>query len=289
MIELQKDKYKSVNSRPDVLALRQKILDAFADLQFIEETHQYFLHGMPLESVSHVCHRYKPQFDAKQKAHSCFEKYFGDPESKYFQMTEEQILKQWEHINKKATTKGHTNHSFGEDCAYLLMEQYHLISRELVNGNLIPQDREEEEIIRFYNDIPESVIPILTETRVYDEEKGYAGTFDNLFAFDSKTSSLEENLIITDFKTNANLFKTFNNQKMLPPFDFLSDCAYSSYIIQLSLYQRCLEKIGLTVRGLRLIWLRTDADIMDDNGCDFIDKYRKWEIGNVKKTLDACL
>jgi hypothetical protein len=289
MITLQKDKYLSVNKRPDVVALRKYIIDSFKDLQFIESSHQYFLHGKELTSVSHVCHKFTVPFDKESKALGCYEKYFNNPIHKYYQMTVEQIIESWDKNNKEACDKGHTNHSFGENCAYLLMEEYDKIDRPLVNGNLIPQDREEEEVVRFYNDLPENYIPILTETRVYDEEKGYAGTFDNLFAVDKPGKKLSKSLIITDFKTNTNLFKSFNDEKMLPPFDFMLNTSYSSYVLQLSLYERCLTKIKLKVIGKRLIWLRTNAAIMTENGCDFTDKYQKYDIDGVVELLNKCL
>jgi len=252
---LNKDKWLSINQREDVEALRNYILNNFKDLSFKENTHQYFLNGKELQSVTKLIHRFQIPFNQKEKAQETFERNFDNPESKYYQKTVKEILTEWKKINKESTDKGHKNHNMGENCFYLLTEQYDKIDRELVDGNLIPLDQEEENVIRFFNDLPLNYIPLLAEARVYEEEKEYSGTFDLLMVYDNG-KKLSQNLILGDFKTNKDLFKNFQEQKLLYPFENLLDSPYSTYIIQLSAYQIPLSNIGLKVIDRRLIYLR---------------------------------
>ncbi|MCK9544501.1 MAG: hypothetical protein M0R03_20980 [Novosphingobium sp.] len=276
MVVLDKNKYKSINNREDVVKLRNYIVNKFKDLVFIEESHQYFLNGVELTSVSNVCHRFQEKFDKDKQALNCFNKYFNDTNSKYYNMTVEDILKSWDDIAKAACDKGHINHSFGEDVFYLLTEQYDKIQRELVDGNLIPNDKEEENIIVFFNELPNNVIPILCETKVFNEGKRYSGTFDLLMAYDDGINKLSQNLIIYDYKTNVDLFKNFNNKKLLHPFEDLLDMSYSLYSIQLSLYQLPLEQIKCNVIGRRLVHIRGE-------------NYKVYKLNNLTKILDKNL
>jgi hypothetical protein len=255
---LNRGKYFKANKRDDVKDLRYQTRSYFNDLIFDEKEHRYFLNRKDkreLKSVSKVIEGFAMHFDSDTKAQECFEKYYDKEDSKYYQMTKEMILESWKNINKKACDFGTEKHSFNEDVFYLLAQQYDNIQRKLVNGNLIPEDTTDEYSINFWNDLPECYIPILTETKVYNEKLGYAGTFDLLIAYDDGKKPLFHNIMILDFKTNKDLFKNFNEQKMLPPFDDMLDMPYSHYILQLNLYQLALEQIGCKVVDRRLIYI----------------------------------
>ena len=93
----------------------------------------------------------------------------------------------------------------------------------------LANDPKEEAVVKFYEKIPKELIPILAETKVYDEELGYAGTFDILFYYDCPTDETKSGFFICDWKTNKDLFKNFNNQKLLEPFSGLLDSPISLY------------------------------------------------------------
>lgn len=257
-MELTKNKYLYINSRRDVAGLRDYIIKGFNELEFNEIYHKYYLHGKELTSVSKVVEKFAKPFDKEGNAQRCSEKYYNDPTSKYYQKTKAQILTEWDVHNKKACDFGHARHSFGEDCFYLLTQQYDKIERKLVDGNLVPEDVMDERTIKFFNDLPVEYIPLLCETKVYSEEMGYAGTFDLLLAWD-RGEKLSQNLMIYDFKTNQDLFKNFNGQCMLLPFENLLDSPYNHYQLQLSLYQIPLENIGCKVIDRRLIYLNDQS------------------------------
>jgi hypothetical protein len=247
------NKWTNVLNRPDVVELRNLILNSFKNLQFIEESHQYFLNGKELKSVSKIVESFVPLEDWDLKAEECSIKYWDNPDSKYYQKTKEQILKEWDENNKNACDLGHLKHDFGERIFYYYTGQYDKTGYE--PWTVDPGDYMNWNITKFWNDLPVEYIPILCETRVYDESKGFSGTFDLLFAWDNGKTKLKDNLIIMDYKTNKDLFKNFKGQTMLQPFDDMLNTPISTYNIQLSMYQIPLENIGCKIIDRRLIWL----------------------------------
>jgi hypothetical protein len=143
----------------------------------------------------------------------------------------------------------------------------------------------EEAVVKFYEEIPQCIVPILAETRVYVEygKAGYAGTFDILFYYDAELigkSSANNGLMVMDWKTNRDLYKNFKEQKLLEPFHELLDMPLSIYKLQLSLYENALYKIGMKVVGRRILWLKPDGEYEKIN----LESYRK-EIDNELKKL----
>jgi hypothetical protein len=268
---MNRDKWKNVINRPDVVALRNHILNSFKDVEFIEKTHQYFLHGKELKSVSKVVEQFVHHFDSNSHAQRCFDKYYDSPDSKYYRMTKEDILSEWKKTNKKACDMGHEKHSYNEE----LFDYY----TGKINDIQIPSkdDFMKWNSIKFWDDLPQSYIPLLSECRVYEEKLGYSGTFDLLCAWD-RGQRLSQNLVLLDYKTNIDLFKNFNDQRLLSPFDHLQDSPFNHYILQLSLYQIPLENIGCKIIDRIIVYLNESTD-----------KYGKYKLDNyinhIKKVL----
>jgi replicative DNA helicase len=59
--------------------------------------------------------------------------------------------------------------------------------------------------------------------------------------------------------TNKDLYKNFRGKTLLYPFNELLDMPLSIYKLQLSLYQSCLEKIGMKVIARRILWLKPEG------------------------------
>jgi hypothetical protein len=252
MITPNKDKWKDVINRSDVVDLRNHILNSFKDLEFEEERHKYFLHGRELRSVSKVVESFAPKFDEKEQAQKCYEKYYNKEDSKYFGMTPQQILKEWKKINKKSCDLGHAKHSYAEDLFDYYTGKTDTI--ELPDAD----DYMSWNSIRFWEDLPVSYIPLLSECRVYSEKLKYSGTFDLLCAWDRPNIPLQESLVLLDYKSNRDLFKNFNDQRMLQPFEYLQDSPICHYKLQLSLYEIPLTDIGCKVIDRVLIYLNED-------------------------------
>lgn len=256
-------KYRiSVKNEPkEVTEIRNKILDAFDGLEFIDEGHKYYLKGEELQSVSSIVSAYESEFDTVAKATAYAQKNGETPE--YW-------IDQWRFTNLKATTTGTAVHEYGESLAWLYMG----IPENITDGNkykyvpdkgwLIPTRTKEEAALKFWDELKPNLYVVLPETRIYNVGNviKYAGTFDLLLYYDNPQDSSKSGLVIMDYKTNSELCKDFSrtHYKMLKsPFQKLFDEPFGGYTLQLSLYNLALEKIGLKVNGRRLIWLKDDG------------------------------
>ena len=265
-----KDKWLDIYKQPKYEEIRNKILNTFNELVFIEDGHKYFLCGKEMECVSNVAHRFQEHIDSYKLATETYERNFNKPSSKYYKMTVDEIVNSWKKISDEACTTGTFHHEFGESAFYYMIGQYDKILPEFQDrltedGGFKAIHPKEEAVVKFYEDIPQCIIPILAETRVFVEygKAGYAGTFDILFYYDPALDGLPEDrggLIIMDWKTNKDLYKNFASQMLLPPFHELLDMPLSTYKLQLSLYENALYKIGLKVIGRRLLWLKPNGE-----------------------------
>lgn len=268
MILYNKNKWLEVYKNEKYEKIRNTILSTFEDLVFVDEGHKYFINGKELLSVSVVTHKFVKPFDSETNAIETSKRNWNRPSSKYYRMTPEEILAQWKEKNLKATTHGTAIHEFGESCFYYMIGEYDKIlpnfkDRLTEDGGFESREPKEDAVVRFYQDIPKCIVPILAETKVYEQSLGYAGTFDILFYYDAELDgkpSYRSGLLIMDYKTNEDLYKNFGSQKMLPPFNSLYDMAFSTYKLQLSLYQICIENTGLKVLGRRILWLKPNGN-----------------------------
>lgn len=205
-----KDKWLDIYNSSKYQDIRNKILDTFKGLSFIEEGHKYFLNGKEMECVSNVTHMFQEHIDTVKLATQTYERNFNKESSKYYRMTVEQIIEQWKKISSDACTNGTFHHEFGESCFYYMTGQYEKILPEFKNrltedGGFKAIHPKEESVVKFYEEIPRCIVPILAETRVFVEygKSGYAGTFDILFYYDAELNDgkCENNgLMVLDFK-----------------------------------------------------------------------------------------
>lgn len=251
------NKYKKrIDNCTDALNVRSRIVSAFADLYFKENTHQYYLFKsgkrIELPSVSNITHLFQQKQDWDAIALNYAIKH---------EMLKEEVQAAWRWNNLKATNSGSNVHVFGESAFYFYQGNKEAVMQRNPNQFeedwLLPNSGKEEAILSFWeNEIVEkdNIIPLLSESRIYTLKYGYAGTFD-LSTWDIEKGGV----YIRDYKTNADVYKNFNLQRLLSPFEDLLDCDYSFYTLQLSLYQIPLEDLGIPILGRQLIWLKEDG------------------------------
>jgi hypothetical protein len=212
--------------------LETKLTKPFSNLTFEEKKHKYFVEGKPIKtSVSGLISEFYEHFNAQAVAPFSARK---------LGITTEEVLKQWADINQESRDRGHRVHNFGE------LYQF--------NRSLKPSCPQEEAIVAFWKSLPEHIIPVAAELRMYHFKYLFAGTAD-IILFDTKTQTY----IIADYKTNKDLFKNFKGKTMLAPFKALLDCPLNHYVVQLSYYQLLLEQIGVKVTKRVIIWLGLDG------------------------------
>lgn len=226
------------------MELLQRIQQPFNKLSFEETKHRYYVEGNPLsKSVSALLGDFYEHFNAEQVAPYSAAK---------AGVTTEEILKQWADINQESRDRGHRVHAFGEIYQF--------------NRNLRPSCPQEEAIVKFWQDVPEHILPLAAELRMYHFKHLFAGTAD-IILFDTKTQTY----IIADYKTNKDLLKNYKGKTMLGPFSHLLDNPLNHYAIQLSYYQLLLEQVGVKVSKRVIIWLGLDGNYQLFNTEDVTD------------------
>lgn len=231
---------------PEIENIKNLILSNFNQVKFNESDHIYTLNDKDITSVSNVVGKYYEHFNAEQKS---MEMSNGDSKKS-------QILKdKWALKGKLACDQGHRVHSYAEDRFY--------------NKQNDPSDGFEVAVLQFWNSLKPWQIPVLAETRVYSEKYWYSGTFD-LLLYDLKLKGL----IVSDYKTNENLFKNFKGKKMLEPFDFMLDTPYNHYQLQQSLYSIPIEDINIPVVDRWLIHLQPTGTFVKHELIDYSDHLR---------------
>lgn len=213
--------------------IKKSIIDFYSGLTFDEEAHRYFVKGVPIEkSVS-----------AKLKDFSLpFNRDFLSKRVAYSRgITQEEVLAEWKQAADTAIQIGNQAHLFGELYAF--------------NRDLRPQSQFEVAIMKFWNDLPPYIVPVITELQMYHREQLYAGTAD-IILYNMQT----EKFIIGDYKTNKDLFKNHKNQKLTGRFSNFLDNPFNKYQLQLSYYQILLEQTGVQVSNRKLIWLLPDGN-----------------------------
>ena len=251
----------------EVGIIREKILDEFKDLVFVEDGHKYFLNGTQLPSVSEVTHQF------------CAYPFNSEEQAKAYAMkhgkTAQYWLDEWKFKNLRATTTGSLVHEFGESLGWLRNGREDLITESCKSkyikdkGWLIPTRPKEEAIIKFYDELDQNLYFVLAETKVYSNKgvssivkNPYCGTFDLLMYYDDPKGR-NSGLVLMDYKTNAELKKEYSRAHekfLLSPFDDLYEEPMSYYTLQLSAYSLCLEGIGLKPIARRIIWLKDDGN-----------------------------
>lgn len=223
------------------LELREKLLTTFSKLEFNEEEHKYTLNGKVLPSVSSLLSNFYVPFDTISEAER-----YADRRN----FLNKDVADAWQGENKIATDKGHKVHTFAEDYAnwrYWGIGEKPKVSCKQCLG-----------VIDFYNSLPEHVIPIVLELRMYDEELGYAGTAD-IILYDTNI----EKIYLADWKSNKTIQEKGFPQKPLlhlPKELGLTQDNFGKYSLQFSFYQLVLERAGFPIANRVLIWLADDKE-----------------------------
>lgn len=262
-------RFRELNPEPEeVTNIREKILSTFNKLQFVEESHQYFLPNSKGElieygCVSHITHQFVPPTDWEQVAENYAIKHGR---------TKEEVQEEWHYNNIKATNSGTNVHEYAESFFYFIKGDVDKIlpnyRRQLQDGYLLPNSPKQEAICRFWNDIfkVKEIYPVLAETKVYTGinnlyslKTNYAGTFDLLLA--CKIGG-KWKLLIYDYKTNEDLYSLYNrenNKMLLAPFGDLVNENKSIYTLQLSCYELALKQLGFEIADRKIIWAKNDT------------------------------
>jgi hypothetical protein len=267
MMQKNRRRWAEYYDLPEIKKIRKKILDNYSNkLQFIEETHQYFLDGVEYTCVSDIIKRWENN-DREAMLEGCAKKAQWKKDYKYYGMSKDEIRELWDKNAKEACDFGTLVHGFGESMFYWIIGEDDKIlpeyKEQFAGDEPVAKNKHEEAVIQFWKDIPDCFVPVLAETKVFNQEgTPYAGTFDILFYYYKGKNDPKNGLVVFDYKTNKDLSNDYcrdTGKMMKAPFDDLVEESLSHYQLQLSLYSIPIEKLGLKVIGRRVIWLLPDG------------------------------
>jgi ATP-dependent exoDNAse (exonuclease V) beta subunit len=234
-----------------LLDLQNKTLLPFKALVFEEKRHIYTLYGRRLPSVSKIVESYTEKFDANKKIGDktlielCAAK---QTRIQGKEITTHELKHQWQTMSQDGCDLGHETHDY--------LEYY--------NGIKTPTTPQQKAGVKFLTWLLSQTFVnkdgklerryeiLHRELRMFSWRFKFAGTADLIVA-----DKMLRTILIVDYKTNKDLFKTYGRLK--PPFDFLESHPYNKYQIQLSLYQLMFEEMtNIKVSDRMLVHLKAD-------------------------------
>jgi len=228
----------------NIAQLQNTINNYFSDLKFVEKNHAYFVNGKRIEkSVSTIVKEFSKPFDSNLISQRSAIK---------TGKSQEEILASWKKECDDSLVKGKSLHNFAE--AYF------------IDNTLIPETDNQKKFVEYWNKIPKHIIPISSELKMYHKEYMFACTLDKLLY-----NTVNQELIIVDYKSNKDLHKNYKGQRLLEPFEDFLDTPLNKYIIQLNLYKILLKQIpGIHVRSMKIVWfdLNNNFQIFDLMDCE---------------------
>lgn len=195
------------------------------------DTHTYTNteNGDVYTSVTTLINTYKKKFDSDK---------WSKVVAKREGTTQEQILNKWSEITTTAQNRG-TN--------------VHLIMENFVKHNKIEKGYEElvDSFVKKTIGVIKPDSKILSEELLYSHEYKLAGTADLIVEND-------DIFYVLDFKTNKKFnFTNKYNEYFYEPIDYLPQCEFTTYTIQLSIYAHMHEQLtGKKCGGLKIFYLR---------------------------------
>jgi hypothetical protein len=193
---------------------------------YLEPVEHVYIHKFTKEkfkSVTTVLSMLEPKFNAEEIALAIQNQDPTKKKEQYQNMSQEEILAEWKRINDEANEYGTEIHE--------IMERYLLADKIYIPKN----DYERELILKFQEIDPMTTGTIYPETILFSEKHKLAGTADIV-------EMCDDHFNIWDWKTN----KKFNyiskyGHWLNKPVSHLSDCQYSVYSLQLSIYAYLLQ------------------------------------------------
>ena len=225
-------------------------------ITFKEDSHQYFdSAGNEYASVSRVLSSIKKPFDRDGVSYMMAKKYCGkgsgaDEIEEYRQ----KLLSEWDNKKDSSINRGNFIHDN--------LESYFKYRK--IDDSLIP-------VVRQLKPVYDGCYKVFSEVMLHDTDYMIAGTTD--FAVQRRKSRYPV-IDIHDFKTNESKGIKFDSidvkngiikhydRYLLSPFDYMEDCNYVNYSLQLSSYARMAEKLyGVKIGKLSLIFIDTNLKV----------------------------
>ena len=222
-----------------------------SEINYIDKTHQYFnLTGEEYKSVSRGLNSLKVPFDAKGMSAKMAIKIAAD-EGITVDQAKANLLAEWDSKRDNSIVKGNYVHDSFEN--YTLKGVY---------------DDEMRESVMFLQHILNDYYRFFPEVIIHSHTYRMAGRTD--LALQRQKSKVPV-IDFIDYKSNIEKGIQFDsigrktipirhyNRFFLPPFDYLEDCNYTLYSLQLSIYAfMAMERLNVKIGKLAILFVDND-------------------------------
>jgi hypothetical protein len=222
-----------------------------SEIVYQDKTHQYFnLEGVEYKSVSRALNGIKVPFD-RMKMSGIMANKIAMEQGISVEKAQEGLLKQWDKKKDDSIDKGNYVHDS--------MERYSLSGK---------YDEEMKDAVMFLQDILKDYYRFYPEVIIHSHTYRMAGRTD--MALQRQNSKVPV-IDFLDYKSNSEKGIQFDsigrktipirhyNKFFLPPFDYLEDCNYTLYALQLSIYAfMAIERLGIKVGKLAILFVDND-------------------------------
>jgi len=243
-----------------------------ANITFEEGPHIYTIHGdKSYTSVTTWNHRHFEKFDSSKIVRAMLRgPKMQDPTYKYFGMTQQQILDQWEQNRNEASQAGTKMH-YDIECFY--------------NGEQVANDSIEFSYFKKFVEAYSHLKPFRTEWMVYYEELKIAGSIDMVFENEAGDLLIYDWKRCNEIENDKGVYTKYAKTDCIA---HLPDTNFWHYALQLNMYKTIIEhKYGKKVVELCLIRLhpnnqyktfeRIEVPFLEKEMADLID-VRKQEV-----------
>lgn len=216
---------------------KESVLEALSiydtnSFKFFEDAHKYYLNEKELTSVTTFISQFHSDFNQDEMSLKTAQKRG---------ISKDEVLKEWKDKNDYSKHLGHHVHLWIEN-------YYNKIPQQL------PNDIEIIDRINKFNYIHGTHLHklehIVSEQKIFSENKLLAGTIDTLFLY-------KGNVIMLDWKSNLKMTSDVDTtyEKLYYPFNKYYKNHLNEYSIQQSLYALMLEEIGIYVKKMYLCYI----------------------------------
>jgi ATP-dependent exoDNAse (exonuclease V) beta subunit len=202
-------------------------------IQFNEVTHSYTVGETSLISVTTLLSSWFKKFNPDDTIRMMKSKPSW-PQSKYFELTDQEIKDKWSADGKEASTQGTLLHAAIEE--YFKTKTITLDTVEM------------KQFLRFVEKKQPDIMEV--EYRVFDTEWRLAGTIDGL-------ARHGEELDIYDWKRSKDMTSSYGHS-IQQGLTHIPSSNYWKYSLQLNLYRALLEKQGRRVHAMYIVCFHPD-------------------------------
>lgn len=198
-------------------------------LEPIQHKYHHRVTGKIYKSVTTTLSSIEPHFDAEAVSLAITKQLDHLKQERYIGMNQQQILDYWQMLNDEANEYGTKVHN--------IMEKY-----LLANKWYFPKDNEEglfeQKVINSFNELKiDEGTTMWPERILFSEQYELAGMSDLIVDIDDVFFD------VGDYKTNRvfNFYNPYGFETLHKPFDYMQNCQWSIYTLQLSVYARMYE------------------------------------------------